>query len=201
MPALPNLKQLLIPHKHKAQGKQSVNGTDYANDMRAIETWSQHVGGGMYASLTGPGQTISPGSLTQSGDFEVNGTDSSGFGLNGGVFGVNAANGVSIISSVGATGPINIEVNPAGGLSLNPASLTCALSGGQWLQLKDANGNVAFQIQANARTTPPPTMAIGFFGSGGWPQITVTGAKGGNAALANLLTALAQYGLIIDNTT
>ncbi len=32
-------------------------------------------------------------------------------------------------------------------------------------------------------------------------QQTVTGSKGGNAALASLLTALAAYGLIVDSTT
>lgn len=30
---------------------------------------------------------------------------------------------------------------------------------------------------------------------------TVTGSRGGNAALANLLTALAKLGIIEDNTT
>lgn len=43
--------------------------------------------------------------------------------------------------------------------------------------------------------------AFGFFGSTGTSQQTVTGSRGGNAALASLLTALANTGLIIDNTT
>ena len=30
---------------------------------------------------------------------------------------------------------------------------------------------------------------------------TVTGSKGGNAALASLMTALAAYGLVTDTTT
>lgn len=42
---------------------------------------------------------------------------------------------------------------------------------------------------------------IGFFGTGGWPKGTVTGSKGGNAALASLLTVLAQYGLITDSSS
>lgn len=33
------------------------------------------------------------------------------------------------------------------------------------------------------------------------PKQTVTGAKGGNAALTSLLTALANLGLIVDATT
>lgn len=43
--------------------------------------------------------------------------------------------------------------------------------------------------------------AFGFFGSPGTSRQTVTGSRGGNAALASLLTALANTGLIIDSTT
>jgi len=45
------------------------------------------------------------------------------------------------------------------------------------------------------------TGAFGFFGSVGTSQQTVTGSRGGNAALASLLTALANTGLIVDGTT
>lgn len=34
-----------------------------------------------------------------------------------------------------------------------------------------------------------------------YPAITVSGAHGGNVALQNLLNALAEHGLIINNTT
>lgn len=44
-------------------------------------------------------------------------------------------------------------------------------------------------------------VKIGFFGAGGVVQPTVSGSRGGNAALANLLTALANLGLVIDSTT
>ncbi|MGW3196329.1 right-handed parallel beta-helix repeat-containing protein [Streptomyces sp. NPDC001118] len=42
---------------------------------------------------------------------------------------------------------------------------------------------------------------VGFFGATAAGRQTVTGAKGGNAALASLITALAALGLITDNTT
>jgi hypothetical protein len=42
---------------------------------------------------------------------------------------------------------------------------------------------------------------LGFFAHGAAAQQTVTGNKRNNAALASLLAALAQYGLIIDKTT
>ena len=43
--------------------------------------------------------------------------------------------------------------------------------------------------------------AVGFFGAGGVTRPTITGSRGGNAALASLLTALSQLGLVTDNTT
>jgi hypothetical protein len=42
---------------------------------------------------------------------------------------------------------------------------------------------------------------IGFFGEAPNSKQTVTGSRGGNAALASLLTALASYGLITDSST
>lgn len=47
-----------------------------------------------------------------------------------------------------------------------------------------------------------PIDSIGFFtGSGGVTKRTVTGSRGGNVALTSLLTALAQYGLIVNSST
>jgi len=45
------------------------------------------------------------------------------------------------------------------------------------------------------------TNTAGFFGAAAVGRPTVTGAKGGNAALASLLTALVGLGLITDSTT
>ncbi|OFV99015.1 MAG: hypothetical protein A3H28_07995 [Acidobacteria bacterium RIFCSPLOWO2_02_FULL_61_28] len=42
---------------------------------------------------------------------------------------------------------------------------------------------------------------LGFYGTTPVAQQTVTGSKGGNVALANLLTALANLGLIVDGTS
>jgi hypothetical protein len=42
---------------------------------------------------------------------------------------------------------------------------------------------------------------LGLFGTTAVSKPTVTGSRGGNAALASLLTALAQLGLITDSTT
>lgn len=42
---------------------------------------------------------------------------------------------------------------------------------------------------------------LAFHGSAAISKPTITGSKGGNAALGNLLTQLANYGLITDSTT
>jgi hypothetical protein len=42
---------------------------------------------------------------------------------------------------------------------------------------------------------------VGFHGTAPIAKPTVTGSRGGNAALASLLTALANYGLITNSTT
>ena len=45
------------------------------------------------------------------------------------------------------------------------------------------------------------SMRLGFFGSTPAAKPTVTGSRGGNAALASLLTALADLGLVSDSTS
>ena len=80
----------------------------------------------------------------------------------------------------------------------------------------DNSGYVGMDISAsNARIftdkrgtgTAPPLIVqkaggtLGFMGTGGNTKQTITGSRGGNAALASLLTALASHGLITDSTT
>lgn len=57
------------------------------------------------------------------------------------------------------------------------------------------SGGAAVILLGSASTT------LGFFGSGGTTQPTVTGSRGANAALASLLSALANLGLIVDSTS
>lgn len=45
------------------------------------------------------------------------------------------------------------------------------------------------------------SQQIGFYGTNKKPKQTVTGSKGGNAALTSLLTALATIGLIADSSS
>jgi hypothetical protein len=43
--------------------------------------------------------------------------------------------------------------------------------------------------------------SLGFFGTSGTTQQTVTGSRAGNAALASLITKLAAYGFVVDGTS
>jgi hypothetical protein len=58
------------------------------------------------------------------------------------------------------------------------------------------NIRIGFTVEADG-TNPK----ISFFGGLTSTKQTVTGSRGGNAALASLLTALATYGLIVDSST
>lgn len=49
--------------------------------------------------------------------------------------------------------------------------------------------------------SPGFTVSVGFNGSPPIAKPTVSGSRGGNAALASLLSVLANYGLITDSTT
>jgi len=53
-----------------------------------------------------------------------------------------------------------------------------------------------FRVQSVAGAT-----ALAFHNTAPINKPTIAGAKGGNVALANLLTALANYGLLVDTTT
>lgn len=45
------------------------------------------------------------------------------------------------------------------------------------------------------------TETVGFYGSTGSAKLTVTGSKGGNAALTSLIAQLVALGLITDSTS
>lgn len=68
--------------------------------------------------------------------------------------------------------------------------------------LDDADAATArATLGAAPLASPAFTTSVGFNGSAAITKPTVTGSRGGNAALASLLTALASYGLITDSST
>lgn len=70
------------------------------------------------------------------------------------------------------------------------------------LQIKseDAGGGISLLTSAATRITMNDT-GIGFFGASAAAKPTITGSRGGNAALADLLTELATLGLITDSSS
>ncbi len=56
-------------------------------------------------------------------------------------------------------------------------------------------------ILVEAKKEVGGTLQLGFFGATPVAKPDIAGAKGGNVALANLLTALANLGILTDSTT
>lgn len=97
---------------------------------------------------------------------------------------------------------------------LNSGSLTADLTTNSTQLIIEGENNKDLYLQSNGSgdilfyTDAGGAVRIGsgsgtiaFNGSGGTTLPTVTGAKGGNAALGSLMTALAAYGLVIDMTS
>ncbi|HXJ47815.1 MAG TPA: hypothetical protein VNF91_01485 [Candidatus Acidoferrum sp.] len=82
--------------------------------------------------------------------------------------------------------------------------LPLALSGSTGIKLgADASATLYRSAAATIKTDAALAVAgnLGVNGTAPVAKPTVTGAKGSNAALGSLLTALASYGLITDSTT
>jgi len=73
-----------------------------------------------------------------------------------------------------------------------PGRFIGAVGSGDIVSVETSGGTKLLRIS--------PT-GFGFFGSGPIAKPNITGAKGGNAALASLLSQLVAYGLITDSTT
>ena len=157
----------------------------------------------------GVGGAASSGAGGEGGDFLV----VAGAG-GAGTAGLGAGPGGDITLTAGAAGADNGGGGQVGGF----IRLTCgAGTGGQVggsLELWGAAlgtidlGNFSAQIinigNGSATTTNigvGTSAAIGFFGATAVARPTVTGSRGGNAALADLLTDLASLGLITDSTS
>lgn len=97
---------------------------------------------------------------------------------------VSDANGANWYFDYDGTQGLALLVNPAGACFLDAANAAS-------FALRHNGTN---RVQVNA-------TGLGFFNSTPAAKPTVTGSRGGNAALASLLTALATLGLITDSST
>lgn len=113
---------------------------------------------------------------------------------------------LSVTGQASSTG----AVATFGGAASNFVTVTDGA--GMVLSLQAATGNAgilgtssnhAVQIITNntARITITNSGSMGFFGAAAVAKPTVTGSKGGNAALGSLMTALSSLGLVTDTTT
>ena len=95
------------------------------------------------------------------------------------------------------------------GKSANAANRAMARVRSQWLTATDASRKASLILSAfdtverDALSIAASGTAaqIGFLGAAPVVRPTVSGSRGANAALASLLTALANLGLIVDSTT
>jgi len=145
---------------------------------------------GGYDSLTGAGETATPGALVQAGPFTVNAGASPGVTFNaaqstgyGFTVDCTASAGILLEQAVGGSG-CEIRMAP-GGASMD---LICP-------------GAISITAWGTNEPITLTSAKLGFFGGPNGTQQTPTGSRGGNAALASLLTALAAYGLIVDGTS
>lgn len=210
-------QDLAAPYLLQLPFQSPQNDDQTAANWAAIQRWLNGFVaalGGLYASLTGPGETVTPGKLTQAGDFTVNAAEGGGIHLNdissgdlagialvetgeaaivlvasdaldkdlGGIVAIEGANQVSVTAGDGTQLVLTGGVNPNNAV-LGASGIT---------QVYGVDSTViGFSILS----------AIGFFGGGGGVKAVVTGSKGGNAALASLITYLASLDLLVDGTS
>lgn len=96
----------------------------------------------------------------------------------------------------------NIEVGNAAGGGIAAVDFHSTIGSGDWdarIQAEEVSGNTHLSFQADALAMVAPAM--GFYSGIPVAKPTVTGSRGGNAALASLLTALASMGLITNSTS
>lgn len=138
--------------------------------------------GSGYASLTGAGETVTPGDLDQEGGFVVNVPVASSTGL-----------------QLSNESPIEVVVNDNSGYGIVIDEGGGGIDGG--IQLIDHGGGGITLTDNGAGGLVFQSNFMSFFTNPVVAQPTVTGSRGGNAALASLLTALNALGLIIDSST
>lgn len=98
--------------------------------------------------------------------------------------------GVNWVSATGSATGVHCSIAPAG----SDADIDMSI-------IPKGNGTSSLTDQSGRRKVLASVVGVGFHGTTPVAKPTVTGSRGGNAALASLLTALAAYGLITDGTS
>lgn len=145
-------------------------------------------GGTMTNTIIVGDQIIQGGSLQLDNDKNINWKDSGGSAQR--VIALDAADEVIIANDAG--GGVTIKISGVTIAHIEGAAVT--ISQDMITQAIDAGSHT---LKAGSTTVGN----VGFNGAAASGAITITGSRGGNVALANLLTALATFGLIINSTT
>jgi hypothetical protein len=168
-------------------------------------------------------------SVTAGGTAALVGTTGLTLGTTGGNIVANAQGAIGLIAtgdvnvtgdnlevtgSLGVTGAeVDIDTGGVNGVNIAIAgggAFTVGVSGGGNIDLAAAgSGDANLQgsdVQVNATGLAGEVRLFGnklrfYTGGTAVTQPTITGSRGGNAALASLLTALASMGLIVDGTS
>jgi hypothetical protein len=165
--------------------------------------------GGNTRGLFGEGlSTLSSG--ISSGATTIPLVSTSGFPSGGGSLYISDGTNISAASYTGVSGNTLTGVTGVGSNYAAGAYVWLLASDvHNWWDILDTQGTWFFFQNATGPLHPIMYWSenlqiqgnVGFNNSAPIAKPTVTGSKGGNAALASLITALANYGLITDSTT
>jgi hypothetical protein len=115
---------------------------------------------------------------------------------------------LTVSSTLGVTGTSTLGVLNAGATQVTTlaASSTLNVTGVSTVAALAAQAITCTTLTAGSTLTAQANFAhtganVGFFNSAVNAKQTVSGSRGGNAALASLCSALANYGLITDSTS
>lgn len=121
---------------------------------------------------------------------------------------LEAAGTFHVLGPTNTASPLTLGAGAPTGTS-NGNGITLTASDAVTAAGAQVGGGITLSEGAGAGGGARGTIAIGanvaavlkFFNTGGATQQTIVGSRGGNAALADLLTKLALYGFIVDTTT
>jgi hypothetical protein len=170
-------------------GKVFTNGStaDGANEEFCSIAKNNYVGLG-FGRLTYKSNDFS----TYSNNFYLQPANTNGSNLAGLI--TNGSNAYSAWEVVPSSDPNNTHAVSLEAGSTYGAVIMRARGTGTMRELRLGNsGFIHIRLGASNQ--------IGFFEANGTTKQTITGSRGGNAALASLLTALANHGLITDSST
>lgn len=174
----------------------------YADNASAVATRVMRLTGTPALTIDGA-TTISTGGAAITGNSSVTGTLAvSGQVDIGDSLSFSGAPEALVVGNTDGNAEIMIGQSSTRGLEIywlynatagNATALIQTFSGANQLQL--------MRDGAGALVLGGASSNVGFFNGAGTTKQTVTGSRGGNAALASLLTALAAYGLLTDSSS